>query len=333
MHAHGPKAHVSEALVQLQRSVTLCAVVLLLCTLTQLLVFGAAHFTSLRWDTTTKPAEQQPLRVVGADAPGTSITINIAGKVEQITRAPEPAPEPRRLSEMDTLLSTTSTVAVAVGIISSVLLALLTMLGAVIAGASGVPGVSRAVSASSWALLVGVAALPWRDFLPSMPWPGVFGPYSVMTTLSESVDSGGKGLVELLAYFAATPFVVAIMSMVVLLRFRSGIAEGVIVRSMNDLEQKLEEEMEQLRRRGASGQNTVRTVAALNQAIGDRPSDPVAALEPVAAAVSAITAAANSATKPPPPAGGRPGMSEEDIQRMMRPMSAPEQAARPKRLI
>jgi hypothetical protein len=276
MPAFSQKPHVSAALVQLQRTVSLCAMVVLLCACAQLMIFGCAHFTQIRWVNNETPAQQQRLHVVsGGKAAQVRVEAPAAGIVNEEARAAAPqastTPEPRQASQWDKILRYVNAMVICAGVMSSVLLALVTMLGVVIAAGPSVPGVQRAVSAATWAMLMAVSTIPWKDVLSTIPWPGVFSDYQTMADLSDAVNAGRDAGTKMFATYLGMPLMAAILSCVVALRFRAGVADGVIVQSVNDLEQRLEREMDDIRRRGAAAQNTARAVAALNQAIGDKP--------------------------------------------------------------
>jgi hypothetical protein len=144
-----------------------------------------------------------------------------------------------------------------------------------IAGASGIPGVDRAVSAASWSLLLALAGLPWRDVMPSIPFPGVFGDYAAMITQSDAVDAGTGSTVRLFVVYLLAPLASLCGSCLVLYRFRAGVAQGVIVTSVSELDERLEREMASIRARGVVAASAPRAVAALNHAIGDTPQAPV----------------------------------------------------------
>lgn len=263
-----PRTHVSTALASLRSCVTFAAVVVVLMAIAQALIFGVAHFTELRWTTIEKPVEQQPFRVVSTPD-GTAVATPPTA-----TETPGPtstAKETERvLSRVDGILAICSQVVVTFGIIACAGLCVLTVLGVVIAAGPSVPGIERTVSACAWALFVALAAIPWRDVFSSTPWPGVFSDYSRMVALSAAVDAGGPGQTQLVGLYLIVPAIVAVIAGLVLVRFRMGVAEGIIDPTAQ--ESGLEREMEQIRRRGITSANSMRTVVALNQAIADRPA-------------------------------------------------------------
>jgi len=323
MPGFASKPHVSAALVSLQRGVSVCAMVVLLCAVAQLMIFGCVHFTQVRWERAETPANRQQLHVVTggkavmarAEAP-TSVML----APEARTAAAEPE-RPRQLSQWDRVLRYLNGMIISAGVISSLLLAMFTTLGVVIAAGPSVPGVQRAVSAATWAMLVAVASIPWRDILTTMPWPGVFADYQTMTDLCDAVDAGRDSGMKLFATYLGMPLMAVVLSCVVILRFRAGVADGVIVQSVNDLEQRLEQEMESIRRRGAAAQNTARAVAALNHAIGDTPL-PVAPADEMA---NDVEIPEDDGTAPKEPTSLAEGVN--------RSWTPPRKDAPPKRLI
>ncbi len=255
-----PKPHVSAALAQLRHGVTICAMVVCLCAVVQMLVFGFVHFTQVRW---AKPQHTvSPL----------TYTVVKSGETNAGTSAPVGAAQPtRQLSEWEPTLNTASDLAVSIGVIATIMLALQCALGVFIAGASSVPGVDKAVSAASWALLLALGGVPWRDFMPSIPFPGVFGDYLAMVATSEAVDAGSGSQIKLYAVYLLAPFASLCGSIMVLSRFRSGVAQGVIIQSVSEIDERLDREMAGIRARGVAA-SSPRAMAALNTAIGDVPA-------------------------------------------------------------
>ncbi len=267
------KPHVSAALSSLRHGVTFAALVVCCCALVQMLVFGFVHFTQVRYDKTERPAAVQPLSVVATHAGAP------AGEHQAPTDPQYNDINPRRLSGWDPSLHVVSDMAISVGVISTVMLATLCILGIAVAGGACVPGVDRAVSAGCWALVLALSCIPWRDVLPSMPFPGVFSGYEAMTSLSDAVDAGQASLGRLLAVYMLMPLASLAVSLLALSRFRTGVAEGIILTSVSELDERLERELATIRSRGVTA-NTPRAVAALNEAIGEKPSAPPMPIEP-----------------------------------------------------
>ena len=241
-----------------------------------MLVFGFVHFTQVRYDKSERPAAVQPLSVIPAHAGGP------AGQHQPPPLDPQYADlggRPHMLSVWDPSLHIVSDVAVSVGVISTVMLAALCLLGVAVAGGGAVPGVEKAVSAGCWSLALALVCIPWRDVLYSMPFPGIFSSYDAMTSLSDSVDQGQASVLRLLAMHLLMPLAALAVSLLALSRFRAGVAEGIILTSVSELDERLERELSQIRARGVAA-STPRAVAALNEAIGEKPLAPAMPIEP-----------------------------------------------------
>ena len=274
MRNHVPKPHVSAALAQLQRSVTVCALFVLACAAAQLLVFGFVHFTQVRYASNDRTSVQS-LSVVGsAPAPVVAGPRREAAPVAPDTTATttEAAPPPpRALSMWDPALHMASDSAVTIGVISAFSLMALTLLGVAVASGNATPGVERATSAFAWSLVLGLSCIPWADIFTSVPFPGIFGGYTTMTWLSHSVDAGTGSVMEVFCLYLVAPLAVMGGSLLIIYRFRAGVADGVIVTSVSELDERIEREVASIRNRGVQAAGVPRAVAALNRAIGDRP--------------------------------------------------------------
>jgi hypothetical protein len=105
---------------------------------------------------------------------------------------------------------------------------------------------------------------------------------------------------RLFAVYLLAPVASLCGSCLVLYRFRSGVAQGVIVTSVSELDERLEREMANIRARGVAASSSPRAVAALNQAIGDVPTQ-------VLAPETLAPASPSAAPKKPGLFGGRNG--------------------------
>lgn len=226
--------HTSAALSRLKRGVYLCATGLFLAALIQLFVFGFVHFTDVRYQTleNASPAEHRPV-VVTQTATG-----GVRGGLSAQEAGPQPEPEPlsvqaaaetvpdvnRVASTFDVILKRFSQGAVVIGIFSAVGLAVLTLLGSIVAGGASVPGVEKAVSACMWGLGLCLLALPWQDVFNSMPFAGVFTGYTGMVAASE----GTSGSFQLMLLFVGIPAAAMAGAMVAALRFGSGVEVAVV---------------------------------------------------------------------------------------------------------
>lgn len=303
-----PKPHVSPALAQLRSGVTLACLGVAVAVLIQLLVFGFVHFTDLRYEgRQAQPSTQQPLSVVPGVAVGPRSPV--AAPPSAAPPAPTPAvAEPRTLSALDSVFRRSSDLAATLGLASTGVLWVLVFLGVVVAAGGQVPGVDKAVSAAVWSIVLAAACLPWGRMTESTPIPGVFTGYASLTAASEAASTGAGSLVGLLAAHLILPIAVFFIALLVLARFREGIAAGIIIRSVSELDEAIEREAEEIARRGVTISGP-RTVGALNAAMGapavthaPEPHEPEA--EPTERAyvprAAAIAAAARSESLPRP---------------------------------
>jgi hypothetical protein len=289
------KPHVSEALRHLRGGITGAAIIVALCATVQLLVFGFVHFTQIRWEqpasTTTSqtptvvmPSDRSTAAPSAATGKGSSILIaqdSPASAGEKATHAPKPvamtapgAPRPGMLlSRWHGTLGFCSDAAVTVGMIAAVFLTLLAFQGVMVG--SQVPGIEKAVSASTWSLVLMLISIPWREVFPKIPFGGVFGSYEAMTKASAACQLGLIPDLALMAEYLLLPLMTLVSGMFILIRFRTGVEHGCIVTSVNELDAALEREMRDIAKRGPAPVSVARSVGALNQAIGERPSDPI----------------------------------------------------------
>jgi hypothetical protein len=267
MVSFNPKPHISPAIARLRHGVTFSALVLALCAAVQMLVFGFTHFTTVRWE----EAKVQPaaLTVVAPQI------VAAAKPPDALPGGPTAPPKaevkpPRVLSDADATLHTVSDLTVTGGVMATLCLAIFCLVGTVVAAGQATPGVDQASSATMWATLIGLAALPWHDVMPSVPWGGVFGPYTGMASMSDAVDAAKGGVLTLYVHFMLMPLAVLAGAFIVLLRFRAGVEAGVIVTSVSELDDRLERELSTIRHKGIDA-GAGRAVGALNRAIGDTP--------------------------------------------------------------
>jgi hypothetical protein len=305
---HTPNPHVSPALLHLRHGVTASALLLALCAVVQMLVFGFVHFTEIRWTEAPPPqASSVPYAVVSGQNSGTVAAARPAQA--EATPSPEVRAKPNP-SSADSALQVASDLAVTCGFFAAILLAFFCTIGAVVAGGGAVPGVARAVSAAMWSALVAAACIPWSSILPTIPYAGVFGPYSVMTQMSEAAAAGTGSNLLLIVHFFMMPTAAMAASFLILYRFRTGIAEGIIVTSVSELDERLEREMATIRNRGIDVAGAARAVGALHHAIGEHS---VAAPEPAPKPIPFTEPAAlrKTGTAPAPARSGRSWMNKD----------------------
>lgn len=226
--------HIAAALSRLKRGVFLCAAGVFVAALVQLFVFGFVHFTDVRYQTLADPNPPQHRTVVVT--PTSTSGVREAPKGSE---QPEPTIEeivasmsPRSIPDVNRVTTTTDVIlmrisqgAVIVGVFAAVGLAVMTTLGAIVAGGASVPGVEKAVSACMWGLCLCLLALPWRDVFASMPFGGVFTGYENMVAASE----GATKTMQLMLVFVGIPAAAMAGAMVTGLRFGSGVERGILM--------------------------------------------------------------------------------------------------------
>lgn len=224
--------HTAAALSRLKRGVYICATGLFLAALIQLFVFGFVHFTDVRYQTLKDPNPGEHKAVVVTQTSTAGVREGFAA--QDSGPQPEPmvvqgvaenVPDLNRVaSTFDVILKRFSQGAAIIGIFSAVGLAVLTLLGAIVAGGASVPGVEKAISACMWGLGLCLLALPWQDVFSSMPFAGVFSGYAGMVTASE----GTAGSLQLLLLFVGIPAAAMGGAMIAAMRFGSGVEVAVV---------------------------------------------------------------------------------------------------------
>lgn len=248
------KPHISHAVRQLRVWVTLAAVVVGLAAGTQMLVFGFANYTEVRWTDPRPQTVDRNLSVVGSGVAAHTLSRPSA----------ELPPPVRTLSAADTAMRRISTAAVGLGSLGAVALAVFCFLGVIVAGGGQIPGVERTVTACAWSLALAMLCLPWADVFPSIKVPGVFVGYAAMT---RAIDSGNAGL-PAIAQWVAMPAIAFVVCVLVAAWFHLGVQRGVIITAPSELDRAVEKEMENIQRRGMQ-HGTSRSVGALHRAIGE----------------------------------------------------------------
>lgn len=331
MSPHPHASHVSPALASLRFSVTLACAVVAIAAMVQLAVYMVAQFSDARWDTPRVSAEQQqslavvtsaapPPRAAAAPTPPpvessfnedptadgrTVVTESSRGGLRHKPLSElEAAQRLRSLSRADRMMLGCWETASAAGSLGAIVAFVCVFAGLVIAGSASVPGVDSTVRSMIFALATLLCGLPLQSVLPSMPWPGVFGDYFMLTARIDARLGAASG--GLLAAYGIVPFVTAGAAIAAAVYFRLGVAKGVIATSVNELDAKLESEMEVLRKRGITSHIGGRSVGALNQAIGSPTAKPAAPSDLIErlAAEAAIPAA--KPKRPQPEADRRP---------------------------
>jgi len=299
-----PKPHVSLAVQHARFSVSVVALILGLCLFGQVAVWAIVHYTDVRI-AEVKPATSAPdfdiiekdggaragsgtPKVVPPDAPADEGAEADDGSIYDFLNeleaedelaaaskrpAKEPPAEPADANQVqssgDIMLFRFSNLVRSVGVLSSVLLMVAMFQATVIAGGASIPGVEKAVSSSTWAILIALLCLPLGTLVPSFPYGGIFLTYEELVRSSIAYRDNWPGAPGALGFFGwhlIMPFIVMGGLLIVVLRFRAGVEAGVIVTNVSQLDEKLEQEIRSMK----LGQLAApRSMGALNSAIGD----------------------------------------------------------------
>ena len=284
-----PKQHVSAAIAHLRFHVAILCTMFALAVLVQMMVFGFVHFTDARWESAqdaSDGAKTQQLSVVSATAqPAASPSDEVAAesaepRVQTLGRKSTTLEELEAqknvvvLSKWHFVMKQYSDLAVTIGVVAALGLAVLTFLGVVIGGGASVPGVEKAVTACTWSLALALLALPWSDVFTSMPYAGLFGGFERMVSGSEAVSAGAGSSILLFAIHVLMPMAGLGIAVLVATRFWAGVSRGVIVTSVSELDRAIDQEISGIRARGVSSNMGPRAVGVLNRAVGDQHAAP-----------------------------------------------------------
>ncbi|MCH8270661.1 MAG: hypothetical protein IH985_05565, partial [Planctomycetes bacterium] len=262
-----PKQHVSAAIAHLRFHVATLCTIFALAVLVQMMVFGFVHFTDARWESAqdaTDGAKTQQLSVVSATAqpaagPSDDVEAESAEpRVQTLGRKSTTLEELEAqknvvvLSKWHFVMNQYSDLAVTIGVVAALGLAVLTFLGVVVGGGASVPGVEKAVTACTWSLVLALLALPWSDVFSSMPYAGLFGGFERMVSGSEAVSAGAGSSFMLFAMHVLMPMAGLGIALLVATRFWAGVSRGVIVSSVSELDRAIDQEISGIRARGVS---------------------------------------------------------------------------------
>lgn len=287
--SYTPKPHVSAALRHLRRAVTVSGALLSMALILQLLSFAFVHYTDVRWSTLEAPQPAtHEMRVVRTNADSARSLSGAGSKVKKPAAADTPPPPSaevnRVLNRNNFWLHSASDLGRSVGTVAVIVLALAMFQGVVVAGGAGVPGVEKAVTAGSWSLVIAFLCLPVATLLPGVEYAGALASYEWITAASEAVRSGSPdapGWGTLYGSVLIGPMIALFATALVVLRFHSGVEQGVIVTNISELDEKLHREMSSIKLGATSAP---RSVGALNRAIGEAatiaPPAPAAPMEP-----------------------------------------------------
>lgn len=236
----------------------------------RVVLFAIVHFTDTR-TTQIGQSDAEPLRVV--NAPPRAQVEGTPKNAQGIAELPARAEVNQVPGTSDVMLRRFSIVVQWTGVMASILLAVLMFQAVVLAGAGAVPGIERAVSASTIAFVIVLCCLPLSGVLPETPFRGVFIAYERLVAESAQVRAGDPAAPAPIAFFALhllLPLALLVALIIVTLRFRSGVEAGVIATSVSQIDEKLEREIRSMK----TGQlSAPRAVGALNVAMGAHLSD------------------------------------------------------------
>lgn len=249
--------HVAPVLVRLGRGSAVSSIFVAACLVVQMLVFGFVHFTDARFE--PAPVPEPPPRVVTAKTP---------------EAAPEPAPvAPRIPSRWDSVMRHFASTGAWVGTIAALLLMAQLTLSVSVTASTAAPGVDRFVSAFHWGLLVTLASLPLQMLIPAFPTVGVFVGYDTMAAASErAVANGGDPM--LIVSLVVMPFLALFALILANARIRQGIHAGVLVQSISQFDQRIEEEIARVRAEGVGSNIGPRAIGVVGAPLGLSPTPP-----------------------------------------------------------
>ncbi len=250
-----PRPHTSAAFQHLRIWITAFAGVLALALLSQVLVWSFVHFTDVR------------VTQLGPGT-GTSAPVVVESALEETAGGSwAGAADPNTVGSAGGVrLRRTAALVQTVGVVSVLILMVLMLQGVSVAGGSNVPGVEMAVSACTWTLVVGALALPLGGLLPEVAFPGVFVSYETLVRTSMDMRGSGTGAFVFYGQHLVLPLLMIGGLAAAVIRFRVGVEHGVIVTSISQLDEKVENEIRSMK----MGQlSSPRSVGALHSAIGE----------------------------------------------------------------
>lgn len=270
------RPHISEAIVQLRRWVTMCGAAICLCAIAQILTFGVVHYTEARWATVATESERNMSVIAPAVASGTTVAAT-NGVAPRQAISPVAAKPGRTASGVDGYMRAVSGVSITGGMIGVTSMALLTMLGVAVAAGGAVPGIHLTVRSCVWALILAMTCVPWGNLIASAALPGMFSGYEMMTEASDRVKGNG-GEFGLHMQMVGLPLAALVVTPLVCWWFRQGTAAGYVYTHVSEMEEALDLEMAVMRERGAGSlkASASRATGALNLAITPDLSVPLA---------------------------------------------------------
>lgn len=262
--------HVAPALLRLRGGALVSSMFVAACLIVQMLVFGFVHFTDVRFE--AAPASEEAdssLRVV------TPKSTDLKTPPKNTAKVPPEALEPRVPSRWDGVLRNFGDTGAWIGAVACLSLFAQLALCVVISGGAAAPGIDRFVSAFHWGMLVVLASLPMQLLFPSFPTVGVFTAYDTMAAASEHAQGGSD--LSLTISIVGIPFLCLFALVWTNLRLRAGVHAGILVSSVSQLDERIEEELHRVRTEGVGSNIGPRTIGVVGAPIGASPLDPSAA--------------------------------------------------------
>ncbi|MEM1422582.1 MAG: hypothetical protein AAGH64_01125 [Planctomycetota bacterium] len=267
--AYTPKPHISHALQHLRTGVFIASGVLIVALLAQLASWTVIHFGG-----------ENPTRIEAEPGVGQSAVVFAPERQEPSDAVTQTSPgetdgPPSSSADInavatgtDLVIRRVADVSRVVGIVAVVALLVFLTQSVAVAGGGGVPGVEMVVTASTWAFVLFALAVPWGDVLPEVTFSGVLRSGAGFAESARAFHNSEVGAAGYYAFRVLLPFLMMGGAFACALRFRAGVAKGVIVTHASMLDEQLEAE---LRKRKLGEGMTPRSVGALNTAIGEAP--------------------------------------------------------------
>lgn len=293
--------HVSAAVKHLRGWITFAAAIVVVCAITQMLVYGFVNYTDIRFNQVQKvtPFGERKLEVrvpTPEESPAPEAIPAVAGGVraQAIERGREIAPE-RTLSNANRVMGHITDTTTSLGVFACLCLAAMTLLGAVVAGGGAIPGVEKTVTAAFWSVVLGLMCLPWSSAFPGLKIPGIFSTYHAMTLAADGVP-GSIGPTAAAAQWLLMPLLAGVAALFVCGWYRAGVERGIIATSVSQFDRAIEQEMTTLAKQGVTAR-APRTLGVLNAAIGGAHGKPHV-ISPSAAPMVPIAPARTAAAHP-----------------------------------
>lgn len=313
MHLQQAQPHMSAAVKHVRGWITVLSILVAVCCLSQMLTYGFVRFTEVRFTDASKPtpygernlqvvapAETTPLpppteATTAETLTGAPVAATGGVRAHAIEKGREVAPQ-RVASGADVAMSRINLFAGSAGTLGCIMLVIMTLLGTVIAGGGNIPGVEKAVTASTWALVLGLICLPWGSLFPHLRVPGVFASYHDLCAVADRLP-GSVSPTAAFFQWMVMPLVATTLSMFVLGLFRVAVERGIIATAPSHFDTAIQREMSDIARRGIAPV-AGRAVGVLNRAIGGGHAGNPHAVSPSAAPMVPIPPSVSAPERP-----------------------------------